>query len=56
MSLSREAAKHVIMYFQNNFGNLKHKCWLLGHRVIHAKFAAARTHDASVFTTRQQAQ
>ncbi len=33
----------------------KHNCWLLAiaYRVIHVKRAAARTHDACVFTTRQ---
>ncbi len=28
-------------------------CWAIVYRVIHAKRAAARTHDACVFTTRQ---
>ena len=43
----------VLYYDQTNFGTVKDNCWLLGHRVIHAKRAAACTHDACVFTTRQ---
>ena len=42
-----------LLYDQTNFGPVKHNCWLLGHRVSHAKRATARTHDACVFTKRQ---
>ncbi len=30
--------------------------WAIAYRVIHAKYAAERTHDACVFTKHQQAQ
>ena len=44
-----------VLQHQPNFGNAKHKSWLLDQRIrkIHTKYAAERTHDACVFTTNQ---